>query len=349
MIVLFIILLLLTAGALEFISLRRLPDRLRVRTWIDMTLSEPEEIVTLHYSISNLSFLPQLFIGFSVYFSDGIRLREDDQWLQKYTDRSAGGLSFSRRFFLLPHQKAEGKLHFSVASRGLHEIGTVYLESGDYLGIKSATRSFPISDRLICTAPMLPETPDVLTLGGLFGDYPVQRTLQEDPLLMIGYRDYTGREAMRQISWKQTARLSRLTVREQDHTLDKNAVILVDLSADTRENLENMLSLLRTVCSALEEERVPYAVYSNGDLSEIEEGLGRAHMHALERRIGLSRPVAYNSFELLAEKIARDAHAFRNFLVLAPSTDDSLDASLALLERVSASPVSVLYGKEAAS
>ena len=40
-----------------------------------------------------------------------------------------------------------------------------------------------------------------MLLGGMIGDISVNRFIFEDPMLTIGFSDYTGREPMRDISW----------------------------------------------------------------------------------------------------------------------------------------------------
>ncbi|MBR6321331.1 MAG: DUF58 domain-containing protein, partial [Lachnospiraceae bacterium] len=193
------------------------------------------------------------------------------------------------------------------------------------------------------------DVPPFEPLGGTNGDFSVQRFIHEDPTLIYGYRDYTGREPMKQISWKATARTGRLIVREQDHTLDRNAVVLADLRAESPITLEHTLEIIRTVCEMLEEKRVPYALITNSDLGEVPEGLGRQHIHLIQRRIGLSRPVAYFRFEELLHKVLSVSMRDRNFILIAPGRSDESEHCLYLLDRAAAAQTIVLYGKEEAS
>ena len=43
-------------------------------------------------------------------------------------------------------------------------------------------------------------------LSGFLGDVSVRRFIYEDPVLTTGFREYTGREPMKHISWTQSAR-----------------------------------------------------------------------------------------------------------------------------------------------
>ena len=57
----------------------------------------------------------------------------------------------------------------------------------------------------------------------------MRRFILDDPSLLVGYREYTGREPMKQISWNQTAKTGRLTVRQNDHTTDRIAMVIVNM------------------------------------------------------------------------------------------------------------------------
>ncbi len=334
---------------LEFYSLKRAPERLRADFSCDLSLAEPDEVLAFTFTLRNTSRLPQLFISASVYFEDGISVRESEEYLAKYVERTAAGLSFSRRYFLLPHRSVTETIHFSIDRRGIFTVGKCYLETGDFLGLKSVVRDYPLEDQIVCTARLVPDLSPFEPLGGSDGDFSVQRFIFEDPTLIYGYRDYTGREPMKQISWKATARTRRLIVREEDHTLDRNAVVLADLRTDQPNTLEHTLELIRTVCETLEEKRIPYALFTNSDLGEVPEGLGRQHIHLIQRRIGLSRPVAYFRFEELLGRILQSSMRDRNYILITPGKSEETELLLSLLDRSAAAETTVFYGKEEAS
>ena len=53
---------------------------------------------------------------------------------------------------------------------------------------------------------------------------------------MLGYRGYTGREPLKDISWKQTAKLGELMVKNHDFTVDVDTAILVDMEPTDKQN-----------------------------------------------------------------------------------------------------------------
>ena len=341
--------LLAAAVLLQILSLSRAPLKLRVSFRTDLSLVEPEEVLTLEYTIRNTSVLPQFFISPSVYFDDDIRIRESEERMSRYVDDSISGLSFSRRYFLFPRQSVTEKIRISVKKRGLKTIGRFYLESGDFLGLKSDVREYPMDLRVICTSKIIEDLPEFTPLGGTLGDVSVRRFIHEDPTMIYGYRDYTGREPMKQISWKATARSGRLIVREQDHTLDRNAMVLVDFRTGAHNELERTLELVRTVCERLEADRVPYALVTNSDLGSVPEGLGRQHLYAIQRKIGLAHPVAYVRFADLIARLVRVPAGSRNYILIAPDPSEEREAYLSVLDRHAAVKTTVFYAKEAAS
>ena len=341
--------LLLFAVFAEYYSLKRAPYRMNVSFRTDMALVEPGEQMYLIYTIRNTSILPRLFLSVSVYLDDDIEFRETEERTERYVEDSFTGLCFNRRYFLLPHQSFTEKVRICVTKRGLKPIGRFYLESGDFLGFKSFIREYPMDMKVICTSKTVEDLPDFHPLGGTLGDVSVRRFILEDPTLVYGHRDYTGHEPMKQISWKATARSGRLIVREQDHTLDWNATVLVDFRTESHHELERTLEIVRTVCERLESARIPYALITNGDLGVVPEGLGRQHIYAIQRKIGLAHPVAYYRFSRLIGRIVSAPAGIRNYILIAPDPSEERDQYLAVLDRHATIKTTVFYAKEAAS
>ena len=96
-------------------------------------------------------------------------------------------------------------------------MGRCYLEAGDLLGLNVSVSSTEGNKTIICTAPMAESDPPVNVLGGFLGDISVRRFIMEDPSLLVGYRDYTGYEPMKKISWIQSAKTGKLMVKHAGH------------------------------------------------------------------------------------------------------------------------------------
>ena len=60
-------------------------------------------------------------------------------------------------------------------------------------------------------------------------------------MLIRGFREYTGREPLRSISWVQSARQSRFLVKEQENMTDLSCTILLDVECRDEEREAELL------------------------------------------------------------------------------------------------------------
>ena len=78
----------------EVRSIRRGKEHVSLRWEFNMSLTEPDEIVTMTYQIQNTSALPIPFVSFSFYFPEGVEVRESEAWMAEH--RIGGSLAASR-------------------------------------------------------------------------------------------------------------------------------------------------------------------------------------------------------------------------------------------------------------
>ena len=330
-------------GVLEILSLKFSEKAVHTHIETDLSLCAPDEEITLKYSITNSSFLPFIYVGISIYFGEGVKVyppEKDGQKWKLLNDFS--GLHVEQRMHLLPHGKRTGRVRFSIKNRGVFTVGQHYVEEGDYLGIKTAVRTEYGASRIICTAKAWEDEPEFRPLGGLLGDVSVMRFIHEDPCLIVGYRDYTGREPMKQISWYQSAKTGRLTVKQQDHTAQADVAVLLNMEGGNRQALEQCLSLTRSVCEKLEAQKIPYIFRSNGDLWDVAEGVGRSHLFPILRSIGLSRLSCYTPFSALADRCIREGNSNRTYIII---SDAEISAAINKLQSYSEHRVILLNVK----
>lgn len=331
-------------GVIELLSMNTV-RRIAFRCEANMNLTEPDETATLSYRVYNTSSWPIMFVGFSFRFDDAVEVRESEEWKQRYSVSGTHNL-FGRELFLLPHRGVKGTVSFSLKQRGVFSVGKVYLETGDFLGLKTDVVSRDLGQTVVCTAKLLDQKPDIRILGGLLGEFTAQRFICDDPSLVLGYREYTGREPLKDISWLQTAKLNRLMVKNHDFTVDRNAAVLVDIEPVEKATMEHCLSLVRTVCEYLEAEKIPYAFQSNGDLFETERGVGRKHLMTIQRRIGRSNYISYQTFDNLVTRMIAMKRDYRGYIVIVPQQTKQNAASIARLRTGANAEVYVLAARE---
>ena len=331
-------------GVIELLSMNSL-RWIAFRCEVNMSLTEPDEVATLTYRVYKTSSWPIMFVGFSFRFDDAIEVRESEEWKKRH---NSGGLTnmFGRELFLLPHKGVRGNIKFSVKRRGVYSVGKIYLETGDFLGLRNDVLSRELDQTIVCTAKLLDQEPDLSVLGGLLGEFTVKRFICDDPSLVLGYREYTGHEPLKDISWTQTAKLNQLMVKKHDFTVDCDAAVLVDIEPSEKKTVERCLSLVRTVCEYLEAERIPYALRSNGDLFETERGNGRKHLLSIQRKIGRAHFVSYFSFDDLVSRMIATEREYRGYIVIVPQHTQQNKADITRLRIGANAEVFVLAAEE---
>ena len=330
---------------IEAVSVWGEKRQLKIEFDLDTSLIQPGETAVLHYAVSNPHRMPFLYAGFSLFFDKNVTVCEDGDFRKQHITETDSGTIVNHSLYLPSHSRFSGKVRFTVSSRGIHEPCRYFLETGDYLGIFPTIITGRIGKKVICTS----ETADAEEIrfpGGEMGDISVRRFIIDDPTVILGYREYTGREPMKQISWTQTAKAGKLMVRQNDFTTDQVAVVMVNMYSAKRPLLEECLKLVRTVCEQLEEKKIPYELMSNGDLLSIPEGIGREHLFFILRRIGLSRLMGFMSFGSLVDRCTRRRRSNCCYIVITPSVEPEMEAQIAYLGRFSDVPPVVIVPDE---
>jgi hypothetical protein len=139
---------------------------------------------------------------------------------------------------------------------------------------------------------------------------------------------------MKQISWTQTARLGRMTVRCQDYTVECTVTVMLNAHTFAFSNygeamLEAALSLCRGVCEELEERRVPYALITNlrregapDDSGEVGDGLGKAHLDTVLEGLGRADVTHRDTLEGLFDRALSRANLGRGHIFITPVKND---------------------------
>lgn len=328
----------------EYFGREKLAGHIGVRYETDMQLVEPDETITFTYTVYNSSFLPAMYVGLSVCFDDCVTIREPEEWCKKHVSQDWRGSSVEQRLFLLPHRKYIGHFKYSIGRRGVHLPDRIYIETGDYFGMRSYVSSVEPTRSVVCTAHMVEDMAELPAAGGYMGDISVRRFIFEDPNLITGYRDYTGHEPLKQISWQQTARYGQLTVKQYDHTVDRDVTVIVSLNMqiNDKNKTERTFELARTVCEQLEERRIAYEFISNTDIGHITKGLGRLHLETILARIGRSRGAAFVSFGELVDRCMNNRLTDSTFVIVIPEETEDIRAQLRRLQTASTQRLYVL-------
>ena len=200
------------------------------------------------------------------------------------------------------------------------------------------------------------------TLGGYLGDRSVNRFIMEDPVLTLGFREYTGREPQKSISWPVSARSGRLMVKKYDYTIEQTATVLLNIECDAdgrqfdAERIEGCYSLARSVCEELEERGIQYSFVTNasaagavGLWNRIDDGLGQSHLLAILEGLGRAAYTRTEPFDATLSRAARRASQGRCHIVITPRDAACYSHGLMRLRELSGQEVLTLYPPEPAS
>lgn len=247
-----------------------------------------------------------------------------------------GGYTVSGTAWLRPRQELMRRISVSAEKRGRYRIGEMTIGCGDFLGLKeNVSSSNPVREVVIYPKPSPRQSIDEV-LGGFLGDISARRFIFEDPVLAVGYREYTGREAMKTISWTQSAKAGTLMVRNFDHTMEPSVSVLLNVASDLPsqpELAERCYSVARTVCAALEEKGVKYDFFMNAVVygaqspaCYISEGLGRGHFYGILEQLGKAGYSWLFPAEGLLERAERHG-AGRGIVFITPGREERTESA----------------------
>ena len=319
----FIILCIIIASWAQQWILENTPDFVEANFWPEENVVDPGEKFHLIIELKNKSKFPIYFIKVKTNFSTEFDVDSEVNIAAKKYGVHDRSVSFST--WLKAKQTVKLKVPVSISTRGRYVLQNPTLFFGDFLGLKETRKELHFF-REVVVAPDIYETEEVKQiLGKYLGEYSVRRFLYEDPVLTIGFRDYSGREPMKMISWKQSAQRQTLMVKEYDHTVEPALSVLVNVETEAKEDsdfIEHTYKLARSVCSNLEARGISYDFYTNAQIAGnlhhqhvVNEGLGARHFTKVLELLGRSMQVHVLSYtELL--KLAHDTGGHKRGLVI---------------------------------
>lgn len=316
----------------------------------DKVLAQPGDTVTWSSTVENHSRLPIPFIRLEVRFSNALKVKESAHWVRTHCRNGIQQWSAEERLAVMPRQSCTRTVSFTADQRGEHTLGRCRLSVGDLLGFRETGLEFN-PDRIVFMPEPAKNGKSLQAVGGFLGDLSVRRFILEDPILTIGFRDYTGREPLKDVSWTRTAMTGKLQVKQYDHTAEQTVTVLLNTEDGTPEELEGAFRLMRSVCEELEGKKIPFGLRTNGNLPgpvgklfRLSEGLGSQHLNTILYSLGRADYTCYHSFRHLVRKTLDHRKSNESYIVVSPRQSAACTAAIRQLEAASGNPVCVLYG-----
>ncbi|MCL1996569.1 MAG: DUF58 domain-containing protein [Defluviitaleaceae bacterium] len=299
-------------------------------------LVEIDEEFSITTVITNSKFMPVLFLNINEILPNDITLAGNftlvPQEHKPYTN-----LVYS--VYLMPYKRLKRTVKATLPKRGRYTFLGSRLSAGGFLGLSETGKDFNYIYEVVL--PPKPFEMEKLkqVLGSFMGDISARRFIIEDPVLTVGFREYTGREPMRQISWSQTAKFTKTMVKNYDYTFDPTVTIVLSPYTEEKtekdmEQLEILFSMTRSVCDFLETTKVPYKFITNvltvdyvRQRTVVRDGLGSVHICAILEILGRATYNTMESSEELLTNIAHTAEAGRAHIILTPQKMGPLESA----------------------
>ena len=325
---------------------------LDIHTECDRPLAEPGQRITWRATVENYSRLPIPFVRLVQDFPLEAKSQEDAAWQKAYAKRNFLAWYTEYRMTLRGRRSITRSVTIAFEERGVYQVGSYCLSAGDLLGFKEA-QTHGKGKKIVVMPRHSQQKKAMDAVGGFLGDMSVRRFILEDPILTTGFRDYTGREPMRSISWTRTAQNGSLQVKQYDHTAEFHVVVLLNIEGADDAQLEECLRLTRSVCEKLEQRKIPYGFRTNanlpgpvGKVHHLMEGLGERHLNTILYGLGCADGVCFHSFRYLTRQTLKKRKGSESYIVITPDDQGDVHRCIQELSSAVGNPVCVLKGCE---
>lgn len=350
--ILFLIILAVVLYWVEKYSLLHGLDHVSFKTSLDKVLVEPDEPFTWTMTVKNDKWMMVPYLRLMELVPKRLRFAETDAEVEQ-----KGIIGLRSVLYLAGHQKTELVRSVKLPERGRYFFRGSSVECGDFLGYQTSMENYPEMAEIVVKPRAYPHGEISLLLGGYLGDYAVRNSLFEDPVLTIGFREYTGREPFRSISWTQSAKHNRLLVKQQEPVADLSCTVLLNTECRRSKHvsllLEKTYSMVRSLCEELEQKRISYDFYTNGVIAgamgnwkRVEEGLGAGHLETVLEGLGRMTYDAAEPLDSFFMRVLKGAHGGNSFVVVTPERTERLDELVAGLAERTGRKVLVISAEE---
>jgi len=274
---------------------------------ITRVLAATDEEFELVTTLTNYSrrFVPYIKVSerlpANIVFHEAVTTPEEEAFLIEPMHVS--------KTYLFPHGRWVGRLRCSLPARGRYAFNRGWIWGGDFLGVEENSTVVTRNMEIVVYPEAAEGSYINQIMGGFLGDLSVRRFIIEDPVLTVGYREYTGREPLKDISWMQSARTGVVMVKTHDYTTEPSASVVLNAEG-TPEAVEECLQICHAVCKQLETQRIQYDFYANfstlgaeyATWKHLHQGLGKQHFYKVLEGLGRA---TYNTFESLPALLGR--------------------------------------------
>ena len=225
----------------------------RYRIWIDKRRLFPGEHLTLRITAENGKLLP---IWLEMRIPVGSLLRN-----------SSGERVLTKESSLLWLQKTDFQWELTPARRGIYEIGPLHILAGDLFSFFSRHRRAAEFHSIIVYPRLVPLKSIPLPRLDFFG-VPGAKSPVQDPIYILGTRDYQYGQPSKYIHWKASARHHRLQEKVFESSQQEKVLLAVEVNPFARlkaeEDFERTLEVVASLAVRLDQQGHSVGLVTNG-------------------------------------------------------------------------------------
>lgn len=218
--------LIFAAGGLARLGARLSLDRVRYTRAVAETRAFVGESLALRLRLANEKRLPVPWVEVREQLPAAMPATGADT----HPSGMPGILFLTRGAALGGREALEWPLTLQAVERGFFRVGPARLRSGDLFGIFERQEVVRREEHLIVYPRTYP-LPD-LGLGSArpFGEQRGGQRIFEDPVRVVGVRDYLPGDPLKRIDWNATARVGRLQSRLYEPSRTQSVVVALNIS-----------------------------------------------------------------------------------------------------------------------
>ncbi len=193
----------------------------RCSSMVDKRKVFPDESLALYVNAENAKFLP-VWLQMSVPVEGALA-------------SSCGEESLTSACGLLWYQQARFNWRLVAQRRGVYRVGPPHMKVGDLLGFFPREKRTEGDIHVIVYPRLVPLKPFSLPRRDFFG-VPGAKSPVQDPIYILGTRDYQQWRPARHIHWKASARHNRLQEKIFEPSEQEKVLLAVEVSQFERDN-----------------------------------------------------------------------------------------------------------------
>lgn len=230
----------------------------------------PGESIELRLNLINRKLLPLPWIQ----LEDELPLRLSSDISLASSEKYGYGL-LTKSASLLWYTSISWKEKLICQKRGYYQLGPVTLSSGDIFGFYPCYLTEQIIDYVIVYPRIFPLEKMGIPSLYFFGDMSVPQRIFEDPLYIVGVRNYSPRDSLRFINWKATARRRELQVKIFEPTTAPQVALFLSIDGFTEQgevfndtDFEMAISSAASIANDLIQKRNSVGIFVNSRLAD---------------------------------------------------------------------------------